>query len=114
MLVSAKCPAAKCAGNLGGTAECLSAFRPIVDGRFFVFYTSPTSGDVDSGNLMEVRMLDKLKEIEKTALESLEAVRDPDALELSLAAANTITAGDDAPARHCRRVLRAGAGCGRL
>jgi hypothetical protein len=22
--------------NLGGTAECLSAFRPIVDGRFFV------------------------------------------------------------------------------
>lgn len=26
------------AGNLGGTAECLHAFRPIVDGRFFVLY----------------------------------------------------------------------------
>ena len=24
--------------NLGGTAECLSAFRPMVDGGFFVNY----------------------------------------------------------------------------
>jgi len=58
--------------NLGGTAECLSAFRPIVDGRFLLIRSrslpwhrmpgqvceaslwdqtseSPTSGDVESG-----------------------------------------------------------------
>ena len=42
--------------NLGGTAEFLSAFRPIVDGRFLFVYgvqnlptlATTTSGDVDS------------------------------------------------------------------
>jgi hypothetical protein len=38
MLVSAK-RVIELMANLGGTAECLSAFRPMVDGRFlFVNY----------------------------------------------------------------------------
>ncbi|HET6822052.1 MAG TPA: hypothetical protein VFH34_05345, partial [Anaerolineales bacterium] len=63
----------------------LIAFRPIVDGRF-LFWTIDQTIDygpqsIVHGQIMEVRMLDNLNEIAKTALESLNTVHDPAALE---------------------------------
>jgi phenylalanyl-tRNA synthetase alpha chain len=63
----------------------LIAFRPIVDGRFFVCELLIL--DIRSSMLDHLisnnggPMLDKLNEIEKTALESLNTVHDPAALE---------------------------------
>src|SRR5690349_6437207 len=90
MLVSAKSLASlkrRVAGNSGGTAGSLIASRPSVDERFLFLdnrswtmdHHSPSS--MVHGQVMEVRMLDKLSEIEKAAMESLNAIHDSGALE---------------------------------
>ena len=65
--------------NLGGTAGCLIASRPIVDERFL--FKSDIQFPVNKYRSTEVVMLDKLNEIEKTALEALSTINDPAALE---------------------------------
>src|SRR5687767_1780714 len=68
--------------NLGGTTGRVSASRPIWDGRFFVWQHA--IGRVprnDRMKILEARMLDKLNEIEKTALVNLNAITDQAVLE---------------------------------
>ena len=72
---------------MGGTARCLIASRPICGREVFCLLDNgPWTIDhsqrfIVDGQTMEARMRDRLNEIEKTALDALNAVKDPDALE---------------------------------